>query len=108
MERRWKAERALLGRILYKNKNQFARRFKVYDRLRAVFDSSETFADRHRIERDIDKAKVEILLLLPLGHNLPFLLPSLAAIARMHCLLIPTRPTPAIVDDSEDWGEPVT
>lgn len=94
----WKAERALLGRILYKNKNQFGRRFRVYDRLKAVFDFSEISGDG-RLLRAIDLARREILSLLPLGHNLPFLLPALATISRFHCLARST---------DEDWGEPVS
>ena len=94
----WKAERALLGRILYKNKNQFGRRFRVYDRLRAVFDFSKNPRDP-RLPGAIAKAKLEIVSLLPLGHNLPFLLPSLATISRFHCLSLPSE---------EDWGEPVS
>jgi hypothetical protein len=102
MESQWKAERALLGRILYKSKNQFSHRFRVYDRLRAVFDSSADLQNAEDILSDIDKARDEILRLLPLGHNLPFLLPALAAIARIHCL-VRSQSKPASPD--EDWGE---
>ena len=108
MERKYKAERALLGRILFKNKNQFGRRFRVFDRIRAVFDASRDIRDPVILDK-VDQAKNEILKLIPLGHNLPFLLPSLAALARIHCLVLMNQSgeVHSSEESEEDLGEPV-
>jgi hypothetical protein len=60
---------ALIGRLLYN-------RFKVYQRLKAVFKKPGD-------TKVIDACILEILKLLPLGHNLPFLILSLIAVSSL-------------------------
>ena len=82
------AEIALLGRILYKFKNTMGRRFRVYQRMKEVFDlSRQVDQDQQKIGLAIRAAVMEITSLLSLGHNLQFLLVGLAVMSRLMFLL---------------------
>ena len=103
----WAAEVALLGRLLYKFRNSMGRRFRAYQAMRRVFDLAiKTGGDpakEARFLHDISQPRMvdnteplggcilnateEIRKLLPLGHNLPFLLSGLAIMARLFSLL---------------------
>ena len=80
MDRYLEAEILLLRRLLYKFKNQMGRRFRVFQRLRKVLKTNGEL-------KYVTVAVDEIQKLLPLGHNLPFLLSSLAILARLSILL---------------------
>ena len=114
------AEIALLGRLLYKFRNAM-RGFKVYQRLHGLYKviqksqssslmSSIDLNTAQDIKKRIDKCSDEISELLRLGHNLPFLLLSLAAIARLNTLLVieSKNPTPDRLDRNDDSLNSVT
>ena len=76
------AEKVLLGRLLYKFRNSMGRSFKCYQRVLSVWKSN--CLDRLAVEIAIR----ELLRLLPLGHNLPFILVSLGSLARIRHFLL--------------------
>ena len=76
------AEKVLLGRLLYKFRNSMGRSFKCYQRVLCVWKSN--CLDRLAVEIAIR----ELLRLLPLGHNLPFILVSLGSLARIRHFLL--------------------
>jgi hypothetical protein len=95
-------ELALLARLLYKYRKTMGGRFRVYQRLRALYKNP-------RDDRLLKLAESEITSLATLGHNLPFLGLALGIVARLRSLKEKRdHPKPFVaVEDDEDMGEVV-
>ncbi len=95
----------MLGRILYKYKNTMGGRFRVYQRLKAVFKNPSD-------EQCLALAAEEISSLLPLNHNIPFLGLAVGVVARLELIrqkrACPPVKSSSTCDDDEDMGEVIS
>ncbi len=93
-------ELALLARLLFKYKNTMGGRFRVYQRLRALYKNP-------RDDRLLEQAENEITSIATLGHNLPFVGLALGIVARLRFLRAKRdqQKPRAVEEEDEDMGE---